>query len=265
MEQYNDIITLLKKRYVSMCLEIEKLEGIFKDATAGGIVWKERKKQRSIKKKGKVKEVCRYAYYQYYDKRKQAGKRKVQRYIRKKEFGWAMSWINSRRTKWARLKELKREIKKIIKGMLIFSVTVEDIIWELKASKLKKAMKKVQKKPFKGKCQYMTLNGELVRSRAERKIANELFHAGVLYEYEKLIRKDDINVLPDFVVQGDGKLYIWEHLGMLDVPEYAEKWERKKKFYSEIGFVENVNMIVTTEKNIDSLSLGRIIEKIQRN
>ena len=36
-------------------------------------------------------------------------------------------------------------------------------------------------------------------------------------------------VLPDFVVEINGKTYIWEHLGMLDIPEYAEKWKRKKE------------------------------------
>ena len=264
MEHYNDIVTPMKKLYVSMCLEIEKLEGIFKEATAGGIVWKERKKKRNFKNKKRRENLCRYAYYQYYDKRKQSGKRKVQRYIRKDELGWAISFINSRKDKWKRLKELKKEIKKVIKGMLVFSVTVEDVKWEIKARKLKKELKKVRKKPFKERCRYLTVNGELVRSRAERKIANELLQAGIVYQYEQPIWINHVKVLPDFVIQYKGKIYIWEHLGMLDIPEYAEKWRRKKHFYSKIGFQEGINLIVTTEKNIDSLSIARIIEMIQQ-
>lgn len=263
MEYYKDIVTPMKKLYVSMCLEIERLEGIFKDATAGGIVWKERKKKGHSQNKKKLGNICRYAYYQYYDKRKQSGKRKVQRYIRKNELGWAISLVNSRRNKWKRLAELKKEIKKVIKGLLVFSVKVEDVNWEIKARKLKKELKKVRKKPFKERCRYMTINGELVRSRAERKIANELFHAGVVYKYERPVWKNNVKVLPDFVVEINGKTYIWEHLGMLDIPEYAEKWERKKRFYAKIGFIEGKNLIVTTEKNIDSLSLARIIEMLK--
>ena len=265
MEKYNDIITPMKKMYISMCLEIEKLEGLFQDATAGGLVWKERRKQKGIRKKGKVKEVCRYAYYQYYDKRKQSGKRKVQRYIRKNELGWAIAVINSRREKWKRLKELKKEIKKVIKGMLVFSVSIEDVKWEIKTRKLKKALKKARKKPFKERCRYMTINGELVRSRAERKIANELFYAGISYEYEQPIGKNHIKLLPDFVLRIGEKTYIWEHLGMLDIPEYAEKWRRKKLYYAKMGFHEGVNLIVTTEKNVDSLSIRKIIEKIKQS
>ena len=56
MEKYNDIITPMKKMYISMCLEIEKLEGLFQDATAGGLVWKEKRKQKGTRKKGKVKQ-----------------------------------------------------------------------------------------------------------------------------------------------------------------------------------------------------------------
>ena len=68
----------------------------------------------------------------------------MQRYIRKNELGWAIAVINSRREKWKRLKELKKEIKKILKGMFVFSVSLEDVKWEIKARKLKKALKKAR-------------------------------------------------------------------------------------------------------------------------
>lgn len=261
MENYGNIIRVMKKKYISMFLEIEKLAGLFQDASAGGIVWKERK---SVKRGGKKSKGSnrRYAYYQFYDKRKQKGKRKIQRYIRKNDMPWALMWINGRRKKWAKLKMLKKEIKTLIKGLLVFSVTVEDLGWEIKAQKLKKGLKKTRKKLFSGACRYMTVKGDLVRSRAERKIANELYDKGISYLYEKEISIRGKKILPDFVIFIKGKMIIWEHLGMLDIPEYAAKWERKKAFYEAIGFVEGVNLIVTTEKSIDSLSIEKIFKKI---
>ncbi len=263
MGNFNDIIRLMKRRYISMFFKIEKLAGLFEDASAGGIVWKERRSKGENKKKCKKSgKVTRYAYYQFYDKRKQKGKRKIQRYIRKKDMGWARLWVNERRKKWKKLKELKSEIKTIIKGMLTFSVSIADVEWEIKAQKLKKGLKKAQKKPFMGRCRYMTVKGDLVRSRAERKIANELYDRGISYLYEQTMVIQGKRILPDFIIFLNGKMIIWEHLGMLDIPEYAAKWERKRVFYETIGYIEGVNLIVTTEKTIDGLSIQNVLDKL---
>ncbi len=258
MGKYNEIIRPMKRRYVSMRLKIETLSGLFQDASAGGIVWKERKGR----KKQKKNDVIRYAYYQFYDKRKEKGKRKIQRYIRKKDMCWAFQWINERRKKWEKLKELKREIKKLVNGLVVFSVDLQEIEWEIKAQKLEKGLKKARKKPYKERCRYMTTKGDLVRSRAERKIANELYEKGIPYTYEKILFLHGKKVLPDFIIDHKGKMIIWEHLGMMDIAEYAAKWERKKMFYESIGLREGENLIVTTDKTIDGLSLERIISKL---
>lgn len=259
MGRYNTIIVPMKKRYVSMFLKIEKLEGVFLDASAGGIVWKERKRKDKQKKNNAVK----YAYYQYYDKRKQKGKRKIQRYIQKKDMGWAVKWINERRKKWDKLKNLKQEIRKIKKGLAVFSVSFQDLEWEIKSQKLKKGLNKARKSPFKERCYYMTVKGDLVRSRAERKIANELNIKGIAYLYEKALIIQGKKILPDFIIFLNGKMIIWEHLGMLDIPEYAAKWERKKLFYESIGFSEGCNLIVTTDKSIDGLSIEKLLANVK--
>ena len=80
--------------------------------------------------------------------------------------------------------------------------------------------------------------------------------------YEQPILIHGKRVLPDFIIFLNGKMIIWEHLGMLDVPEYAAKWERKRLFYEAIGFIEGVNLIVTTEKTIDGLSIENILDKL---
>jgi hypothetical protein len=37
--------------------------------------------------------------------------------------------------------------------------------------------------------------------------------------------------MPDFTIQWKGKEYYWEHLGMLDVEEYAQDWGVKEQWY----------------------------------
>ena len=41
-------------------------------------------------------------------------------------------------------------------------------------------------------------------------------------------------VLPDFTISAsDGRTDDWEHAGMLDLPDYARKWELKKAWYAD--------------------------------
>jgi hypothetical protein len=70
---------------------------------------------------------------------------------------------------------------------------------------------------------------------------NEVIIAGLLdqlvpgrwlYE-EPLACADGRVVRPDFTIAtDDGRTVYWEHAGMLDLPEYARKWELKKSWYA---------------------------------
>jgi hypothetical protein len=63
---------------------------------------------------------------------------------------------------------------------------------------------------------------------------------GLSVKYEQGLdartRTDDFR-LPDFTVAYEGDIYYWEHLGMLDVPTYARKWQRKRRWYEENGYL----------------------------
>jgi len=48
-----------------------------------------------------------------------------------------------------------------------------------------------------------------------------------------LFASDGTFYLPDFTVEWRGRKFFWEHLGMLDKPEYKKKWEQKKQWYSK--------------------------------
>jgi hypothetical protein len=73
---------------------------------------------------------------------------------------------------------------------------------------------------------------------------NEVIIAGLLdqlvpgqWQYEQpFTGTDGREVLPDFTfTTADGRLVLWEHPGMFDLPDYARKWELKKHWYAENG------------------------------
>jgi energy-coupling factor transporter ATP-binding protein EcfA2 len=84
---------------------------------------------------------------------------------------------------------------------------------------------------------HRTIRGDLVRSKSEVIIANELLAQGIdRYEYEAPLSLPDGNTrYPDFTIVDDdtGARYYWEHLGLLHNPDYAARWKRKLDAYCE--------------------------------
>ena len=82
---------------------------------------------------------------------------------------------------------------------------------------------------------HRTKRGDLVRSKSEVIIANELLAQGIdRYEYEAALAFPDGKTrYPDFTVVDDdtGKRYYWEHLGLLHNPDYQARWNRKLDAY----------------------------------
>lgn len=93
---------------------------------------------------------------------------------------------------------------------------------------------------------FVTKAGERVRSKSELIIANMLFDANIPYGYEM---SEVGNYRPDFTVLNEktGKLYYWEHLGMLDNPDYLESSVIKLNNYAAKGYLPGKNLIVTFE------------------
>jgi hypothetical protein len=77
---------------------------------------------------------------------------------------------------------------------------------------------------------------------------------------------------PDFSIEDrNGEVWYWEHCGMLDQPDYQNRWQAKLAFYKE-NQVErwspetpNGRLIVTEDggkKGLDSLGIREIIRSI---
>jgi AAA domain/UvrD-like helicase C-terminal domain len=123
---------------------------------------------------------------------------------------------------------------------------------------------------------HRTKRGDLVRSKSEVIIANELLAQGIdRYEYEApLPLPNGETRYPDFTILDDdtGARFYWEHLGLLHNPEYAARWERKLAAYraadilpQEEGGGSRGTLIMTRDTEaggIDAKAIADIVEAV---
>lgn len=103
---------------------------------------------------------------------------------------------------------------------------------------------------------HRTERGDFVRSKSELVVSNLLHTLGINYHYEKQItgRHTGGTMLPDFVfVTSKDELIVWEHLGMLDNPEYKKRWRIKQQWYEDNDFILGVNLFVSRDQPDGSL------------
>ena len=106
-----------------------------------------------------------------------------------------------------------------------------------------------------------TLSEYLVRSKSEVIIANLLVTNELSsFKYETLLYAPDKTFyLPDFTINVNGKTYFWEHVGMLHLPKYKQRWEEKLKWYEKhfpnqlITTYESENLTKEAQKIIDKI------------
>lgn len=114
--------------------------------------------------------------------------------------------------------------------------------------------------------EFYTAKGERVRSKSEVIIADALNRKGIPYRYEYPIRLKGIGtVYPDFTVLNvkERKEMYWEHLGMMDEPDYAEKALRKIACYEQNGLWQGDKLILTYETKAIPLNQKLISQMIQ--
>lgn len=101
--------------------------------------------------------------------------------------------------------------------------------------------------------EFISLKGERVRSKSELLISDHLNRFNVAYRYEKPLQLSDWNrkvtFRPDFTVMNrrTGRIFIYEHLGMMDDESYIAKNLKKLDLYEKNGFLFGKNLLVTHE------------------
>lgn len=107
---------------------------------------------------------------------------------------------------------------------------------------------------------FETENGELVRSKSEKIIADKYFKHNIHYQYEKSLTLFDgdhpVTLHPDFTLlkKGDFQEYYHEHFGMMDNPDYCRSAIRKISIYRKNGIFEGERLFITFESSLQPLN-----------
>jgi hypothetical protein len=121
---------------------------------------------------------------------------------------------------------------------------------------------------------HRTNREEMVRSKSEVIIANELAHRKVEYAYEQPLTIDGVTKYPDFTIEDaeSGRNFYWEHCGMLHVPTYLRRWEAKIAWYKAKGILRyeegrgpRGTLIVTRDEangSIDSAKINEVLKAV---
>lgn len=108
-----------------------------------------------------------------------------------------------------------------------------------------------------GTPEFYTTKGERVRSKSEVMIADMLDKERIPYRYEYPIYLKGVGVVyPDFTIlnKASRKEMYWEHLGMMDDPNYAESVIRKITSYEQNGIFPGKDLILTYESKKNPLN-----------
>lgn len=121
--------------------------------------------------------------------------------------------------------------------------------------------KKAEKYPES--LRYLTNAGVLVRSKSEMLIGNALERKKIAYRYEAALELGEIILYPDFTAKHplNGKLIFWEHLGLLDRPDYDAMVGEKLNTYADFHIFPGRDLICTCEADTrDSRRIEGLID-----
>ncbi len=124
--------------------------------------------------------------------------------------------------------------------------------------------------PYAENLIHRTEKGHLVRSKSELVIANMLHQMEIEYDYERVCDGTvELGKLrPDFsFTTPAGDLIIWEHLGLLERPDYRKGWEWKHWWYKRNGFIDDETLftsVESSEKGLDSKKLRATAQAIKK-
>lgn len=91
---------------------------------------------------------------------------------------------------------------------------------------------------------HRTFDGTPVRSKSEVIVYDVLHSMGLSVEYEEPLKAKSGDPtdfrLPDFTVHYQGRVWYWEHLGLLEKAKYREDWADKVRWYETNGYWQQV-------------------------
>lgn len=111
---------------------------------------------------------------------------------------------------------------------------------------------------------HTTSRGLKVRSKSEVLIAEMLYMFNISFRYEQVIWIGEIMLIPDFTIRlPDGRIFYWEHCGLMSSKEYREHHKWKMEVYEKAGIVPWKNLIVTYDDEDGNINVGIIESEIK--
>lgn len=143
-------------------------------------------------------------------------------------------------------------------------------------------VQQIEKKWYDRKYVNVSERGEPMISKNEVIIANLLnkFQPTIDYVYEDKLKFEETGrmIRPDFTITNTetGRRFYWEHLGMMTLRNYRERWTEKLISFKRDGFVlhneansDSAKVLIVTEENpnggIDSQHIDDLIKKVILN
>lgn len=113
---------------------------------------------------------------------------------------------------------------------------------------------------------HKTASGNLVRSKSEAMIDMILYMNHIPFRYECALTLGSMTIYPDFTMRHpkSGKTYYWEHMGLMDNPDYSAKAFSKLQLYTTHEIIPSIQLITTYETKehpLDLAEVERIVEQ----
>ena len=124
-----------------------------------------------------------------------------------------------------------------------------------------------EQNPYPEKGKYETEQGEFVRSKSEKILADTLYKMKIPYRYEaQCILGNQRTVYPDFTCLNVSKrkTIYWEHLGLMEASDYEVKNYEKIESYEAHGILLGDQLIISMETNERPFNVNLIRSKIDR-
>ncbi|MRD47435.1 AAA family ATPase [Caenimonas koreensis DSM 17982] len=124
--------------------------------------------------------------------------------------------------------------------------------------------------PYAAHLVHRTSKNVMVQSKSELALATYFAGADVGladYTYNRKLEGEGYpyRLRPDFSWETDaGELILWEHLGMLDREDYKQGWAKKRAWYASNGYVEDVNLFISSEgPGLDMNHVESVAKKVK--
>lgn len=96
---------------------------------------------------------------------------------------------------------------------------------------------------------HKTSSGNVVRSKSEVLIDLVLYTNKIPFRYECALQIGNFTIYPDFTIlhPKTGKIYYWEHFGMMSDPKYNKNVGERLQTYVNHGIIPSIDLITTYE------------------